>query len=77
MVGKVFLKGLGVIETGLGLWVLSGVAPIPCAVAQTALLVTLNANGLLWSRHLIHDPAGMIVKNTAFLALAWVAAGLP
>jgi hypothetical protein len=40
------------------------------------LLVALNANGIAWSRHLIHDPAGMVVKNFAFLVLAWVAAGL-
>lgn len=73
--GTAFLKGLGAVEAALGLWVLSGVAPVTCAVAQTALLVALNANGLLWSRHLIHDPAGMVVKNAAFLTLAWVAAG--
>jgi len=37
----------------------------------------LNANGLLWARHLIHDPRGMLVKNFAFLVLAWVSASLP
>jgi hypothetical protein len=31
----------------------------------------------MWSRHLIHDPKGMIVKNFAFLILAWVAAAVP
>ena len=46
------------------------------ALAQTLLLVTLNANGLIWARHLIHDPGGMVVKNFAFLVLVWVAAGL-
>ncbi|MEO6773646.1 MAG: DoxX-like family protein [Kofleriaceae bacterium] len=70
--GKMFLKALGVTEVGLGLWALSGVAPRSCALAQTALLVTLNTNGILWSRHLIHDPAGMVVKNAAFLTLVWV-----
>ena len=29
-------------------------------------------NGLLWARRIIHDPAGMVVKNIAFLMLAWV-----
>jgi uncharacterized membrane protein YphA (DoxX/SURF4 family) len=76
-VGARFLQALGVVEVALGAWVLSGIAPRACAITQTVLLVTLNANGLLWARHLIHDPAGMVVKNIAFLALAWVASGWP
>jgi hypothetical protein len=71
------LKALGVVEVVMGAWALSGIEPVSCAIAQTALLVTLNANGILWSRRLIHDPAGMVVKNFAFLVLAWLAAGLP
>jgi uncharacterized membrane protein YphA (DoxX/SURF4 family) len=71
-IGRQFLLVLGVVETLLALWVLSGVWPGWCAVAQTALLVMLNANGLLWARHLIHDPGGMVVKNLAFLLLAWM-----
>ena len=76
-VGKLFLMTLGVVEVGMAIWVLSGLWPVVCAIAQTALLVTLNANGLLWARHIIHDPGGMVVKNFAFLLLAWVAASLP
>ncbi|HZR79587.1 MAG TPA: DoxX-like family protein [Candidatus Binatia bacterium] len=74
--GRTFLTGLGAAELTLGLWALSGWRPLWCAVVQTALLVTLNASGLLWSRHLIHDPPGMVVKNFAFLVLAWVAVGM-
>lgn len=74
IVGRTFLLALGVVETALAAWVISGAAPGLCAVAQTALLVTLNVNGLLWARHVIHDPGGMVVKNVAFLLLAWVAA---
>jgi uncharacterized membrane protein YphA (DoxX/SURF4 family) len=74
--GRPFLLGLGLVETALAIWVLSGAAPGTCAVVQTALLVTLNANGLLWARHVIHDPAGMVVKNASFLVLAWVAAAM-
>lgn len=74
--GATFLKILGAVEVGMGLWVMSGVTPILCALAQTALLVMLNTNGILWSRDLIHDPGGMVVKNLAFLCLAWVSAGL-
>ena len=75
--GGSFLKLLGVAETGLACWVLSGRAPGLCALVQTALLVTLNLNGLLWARRLIHDPAGMIVKNIAFLVLVWVCGAVP
>jgi hypothetical protein len=74
--GKRFLVALGFVEIGLGLWVLSGIAPVLCVIAQAGLLVTLNANGLLWARHIIHDPAGMVVKNFAFLLLAWVGAAM-
>jgi uncharacterized membrane protein YphA (DoxX/SURF4 family) len=74
--GKPFLLTLGWVELALGLWVLSGVAPGLCALAQTVLLIGLNASGLLFSRHLIHEPAGMVLKNAAFLVLAWVNAGL-
>lgn len=76
-IGALFLKVLGVVEVALAVWVLSAVAPVACAAAQTLLLVSLNACGLLWARHIIHDPAGMVVKNFAFLVLAWVAASLP
>jgi hypothetical protein len=76
-VGKVFLKTLGAIEVGLAAWSFSQIAPLSCAAAQTLLLVTLNINGLLWASHIIHDPAGMVIKNFAFLVLVWVSASLP
>ncbi len=75
--GAAFLKLLGVFEIALAVWVLSGVAPAACAIVQAALLVTLNANGLVWARRKIHDPAGMVLKNAAFLVLVWVAGVLP
>ncbi len=76
-VGAVFLKTLGAVEVGLAAWSFSHIAPLSCAIAQTLLLVTLNANGLLWARHIIHDPPGMVLRNFVFLVLAWVSAGLP
>ena len=75
--GAVFLRVLGVAEVALAAWALSAIAPLQCAAAQTLLLIALNGGGLLWARHIIHDPAGMIVKNFAFLVLVWVAASLP
>ena len=75
-VGAPFLQVLGAVEVALAAWTLSASAPLPCAVTQTLLLVMLNAGGLCWARHLIHDPGGMVVKNFAFLVLVWVSAGL-
>ena len=75
--GAVFLKLLGVIEVVLALWALSNFAPVVGALVQTLLLIALNAGGLLWARRIIHDPAGMVVKNFAFLVLVWVSASHP
>ncbi|MGO8996250.1 MAG: DoxX-like family protein [Polyangiaceae bacterium] len=76
MVGRYFLLALGVVETGIAAWVMSGAMPGLCAIVQMALLVALNTNGLIWARHIIHDPGGMVVKNVSFLLLAWVAAAM-
>jgi hypothetical protein len=70
------LRVLGVVETALGVWVLSGWQPIAAAIAQTALLVGLNSAGIHYSRQRIPDPAGMVLKNAAFLVLAWVTASV-
>jgi len=75
--GAPLLKVLGVVECGLAVWVLTGVTPGTCAIAQTALLIVMNANGLLWARRIIHEPAGMVVKNIAFLVLVWVCGAIP
>jgi DoxX-like protein len=72
--GAPFLKILGIVEVVLALWVLSRLAPVVCAFAQTVLLVALNTGGLLFARELIHDPPGMLLKNFAFLILVWVSA---
>ena len=75
--GTPFLKVLGVVEVALAVWVMAGIAPGVCAIVQTALLIVLNANGLLWARRIIHEPAGMVVKNIAFLVLVWVCGAIP
>ena len=71
---RALLRVLGIVETALAVWILAGWQPIAAAIAQTVLLVTLNAAGIYFSRHRIPDPAGMLVKNAAFLVLAWVTA---
>lgn len=75
--GLVALKLLGIVEVALAAWVISGFGPGACAIVETGLLVALNVNGLLWARHIIHEPAGMIVKNISFLVLVWVCGALP
>ena len=69
-----FLRALGIFESALAVWVLAGWQPLWAALAQTVLLVSLNSAGITWSRHLIPDPPGMLIKNFAFLVLVWVAA---
>lgn len=75
--GSPFLRTLGAVEVALAIWVLTGVAPGACAIAETVLLVLLNVNGLLWARKIIHDPAGMVVKNISFLVLVWICGAIP
>ncbi|MGA7916762.1 MAG: DoxX-like family protein [Candidatus Acidiferrales bacterium] len=75
--GAAFLKALGVVEVALAAWVIVGIAPGVCAILQAVLLIALNTNGLLWARHIIHEPAGMIVKNIAFLMLIWICGAVP
>ena len=76
-VASKLLRLVGAVETAIGVWILTGVAPILCAAAQKALLVTLNVCGLLWARRLIEDPGGMVIKNFAFIVLVWVSASFP
>lgn len=73
--GEALLYGLGAVETGLALWVLSGRRPRAAALVQTALLAGMNGGGLLWGREHIADPGAMITQNLAFLTLAWIVAG--
>lgn len=75
--GLTFLKVLGAAEVALAIWVMDGFAPGTCAITQASLLFVLNANGLVWAHRIIHEPAGMIVKNIAFLVLVWISGAMP
>ncbi len=68
------LAGIGAVEVGLAVWVISGWRPRLAALAQTLLLAGMNGGGLLWGREHIADPGAMIVQNVAFLTLAWMVA---
>jgi hypothetical protein len=69
---RIALKLLGVLELAIALWVMTGIAPVYCALLQSALLLGLNLNGLLFARNIIHEPVGMVVRNASFLVLVWV-----
>ena len=71
--GRSALIALGLLECGIGLWVLSGRWMRQVAIVQTALLAAMNAGGLIWAAHLIPDPAGMVLQNFTFLLLIWIA----
>ena len=71
------LPAIGVMECALSAWVLAGWRPLAAAAAQTVLLAGMNIAGVVWSRRLIADPAGMLLQNAAFLTLAWIAAKEP
>lgn len=70
---RLALITLGLVESGLAVWVLSGQRMRQAATVQTALLAAMNSCGLIWAWHLIPDPVGMIVQNFAFLVLVWIA----
>jgi len=72
--GRVVLVFLGLIECGLGIWVLTGKQPLVAAATQTVLLAAMNCGGVIWAWKLIPDPAGMILQNFAFVLLIWTAA---
>ena len=70
----VLLLTLGSLECAIGVWVISGWRPAEGALIQTALLVSMNAGGLIFAARLVPDPAGMLLQNFTFLLLAWTAA---
>jgi len=69
-----FLVTLGCFEMFLAAWVLSAQFPREAAIVQTALLILMNTGGILWARHIIPDPIGMLFQNFAFVMLIWICA---
>jgi uncharacterized membrane protein YphA (DoxX/SURF4 family) len=71
---KPVLRSVGVIETVLAVWVVSGRRPRGAAALGTALVAGMNAGGLTFGRRHVPAAKTMIAENIAFLALAWLAA---
>lgn len=68
------LVGIGLAETAIAAWVLTGRRARAAAVTQTVLLVAFNAGGLLFAGDRIGDAGRMLTANAALLALAWLLA---
>jgi len=62
---------LGLIETAIAGWVLSGKRRSAAAAVQTGLLVLMNAGGLYWAQDQLHSPGAMVTANAVLIALAW------
>jgi uncharacterized membrane protein YphA (DoxX/SURF4 family) len=73
-VAPLLTRFIGVGETLVGLWMLSGVLLPWCALFQSVLVVTMNAIELRRARDLLLAPVPMVVANTLLLGLAWFAA---
>ena len=65
---------IGLAETALGLWFLSGLLPRVCAGLQTIAILSMNTLELIYARALLLAPLPMLVLNAFFLALVWYAA---
>lgn len=65
---------IGLAETALGLWMLSGLLPRSCAVTQTIAIISMNALELIYARSFLLAPIPMVCVNATFLALVWYAA---
>ncbi|MEN3341910.1 MAG: hypothetical protein V7644_1314 [Actinomycetota bacterium] len=70
------LLGLGLAETALAGWVISGARPRLAAATGTTLVVAMNAGGFAFGRRHIAAPKALLLENACFLALAWLAAEL-
>lgn len=72
--GRTVLLGIGVVETALAVWVLTGRRPREAAAIGTALVAGMNAGGLTFGRRHIPAPKRLVAENLTFIALAWLAA---
>src|SRR5262245_23321175 len=64
----------GLLECGIAVWVISGWRPTQGALLQTALLVGMNAGGLIFAARLVGDLPGMLLQHFPVMQLPWHAA---
>jgi hypothetical protein len=62
-------RGVGLMEIGMGFWVLSGRYRRLCAVVQITGIISMNTLELWKARDLLFSPYGMIFANILLLML--------
>lgn len=62
---------IGIGEIGIAIWVLTGFAPVMCALVQTCAVVTMNAIELTRARDLLYAWPAMLCANALLLTGAW------
>lgn len=62
---------IGLLEIGLGLWVLTGRKRVLCAATQTLAITSMNTLEIFLARDLLISAPGMVALNAAFLACVW------
>jgi hypothetical protein len=72
--GEQVLALVGLVEVGIGVWMLSRRAPRWCAAVQTVLLLSMNVLELTYAHDRLLWPAGLLPLNIGFLALVWATA---
>jgi uncharacterized membrane protein YphA (DoxX/SURF4 family) len=66
------IAAIGVLETGLGIWIVSGYRPRPAVMLATGCMLVLQTLVLWVEPSLLLGPFGGIVKNAGLVALAWI-----
>ena len=66
--------GIGVLEAGMAVWVLSGHRPRTCAAVQIGLMAGFNAGALTFARARLESPERLLARNAGLAVLAWLAA---
>ena len=67
------MRSLGMAETAIAGWALSGRSSRRAAVVQTALVIAMNAGGLLFAGQHIPNHRRLVLRSAAFLTLVWIA----
>jgi uncharacterized membrane protein YphA (DoxX/SURF4 family) len=71
------MQAIGVFETILGLWLLSGYRARWAAGVTSAFLLTLSVVVVIIEPALWSGPFGGIIKNLALFTLAWIVIAAP
>ena len=66
--------GIGLLEAGMAVWVLSGRRPHACAAVQIGLMAGFNAGALIFAPASVESPARLLARNAGLAAMAWLAA---